>query len=76
MRDLALPSLCLCFTELIFGLCTSNFYLGKTHNAIEGREVTFREKDETTDEALRQKVEEAEAQARLQLGAQRGVQQA
>jgi hypothetical protein len=43
---LFLPALLICFLPLGAGFLTSNFYLGKTHNAIEDKVLNPSEEDE------------------------------
>lgn len=53
---------------IIFGLLTSNFYLGTTHNAIEDRKIETRAEEDTTDEEVLRRVREAEEAARQEIG--------
>lgn len=65
---LELPALLIGLLPIIFGLLTTNFYLGDTQNAIEtDKKVVMQDASETTDERIREKVRAAEEQAKAQV---------
>ena len=63
---LFLPALICTIIPLIAGFVTVDFRLDDRHNAIETKEQNMLSADETTEEAIKQRVAEAEEKARQQ----------
>ncbi|WWC59437.1 uncharacterized protein I303_101993 [Kwoniella dejecticola CBS 10117] len=69
IRPLYLAALITSFLSLIAGAFTTDFYLGKTHNSIEKKEVVFRSADETAPEVVAAKAREVEEKVAAKLAA-------
>lgn len=68
LRPLAIAGLVISILALVAGILTPEIKLGKAHNVLEPhKEIEFRAKEDTTDEAIRAKVQEAEERARRQV---------
>lgn len=60
------------FGTLLASIFASNFYLGQSQNAIETHKIIkFRNKEETSPDAIAEKVREAERRAKDQVDAAR-----
>lgn len=58
------------FGTLVASIFASNFYLGQSQNAVETHKIIkFREKEETSPEAIAEKVREAERRVRSDIEA-------
>ncbi|WVQ79992.1 hypothetical protein IAT38_002093 [Cryptococcus sp. DSM 104549] len=68
IRPLYLAGLITSAAGLFFGFLTTDYYLGKTHNAIEDKEVRFRSKEETDPEVVAAKAREVEEKVAAKLG--------
>lgn len=69
MRPIYLLAFILTWLALIPGILTNNYYLGNTHNAVEDHVIDVKDESETTDEAVRAKVQAAEEKARREVAA-------
>jgi MFS family permease len=70
LRGLYIGALVTSMLALVAGMLTKEFILGAAHNTIEtNKEIRFRSKEEVSDEAIAQKVAEAEAKALRELEA-------
>ncbi|OCF37481.1 siderophore-iron transporter Str1 [Kwoniella heveanensis BCC8398] len=68
IRPLYLAGLVSSTLSLVAGAYTTNFYLGKTHNAIEKKVVVFRSAEETAPEVLAAKAKEVEEKVAAKVG--------
>jgi hypothetical protein len=68
MKYLALPAFILSIVPIVAGILTTNFYLDTKHNVIEDKEIVIRPAEETDEEVLRKRVQEAEEKAKGELG--------
>ncbi|ODN80959.1 hypothetical protein L202_03072 [Cryptococcus amylolentus CBS 6039] len=65
---LEVPAVVLCVLPIVAGLCTSNFFLGDTHNAIEEKKVVLRSLEETDEQVVREKVKETQERIKMEAG--------
>lgn len=65
MRPLFLAALITSCVPLIAGVMTTNFYLGEQHNAMEDKEIKMRNAEETTEEAIKAKLAQAQAEGKV-----------
>ncbi|WVQ73777.1 hypothetical protein IAR50_003357 [Cryptococcus sp. DSM 104548] len=65
---LEVPALVLCVLPIVAGLCTTNFFLGDSQNAIEEKKVVMRSMEETDEEVIREKVKETQERIRMEAG--------